>query len=131
MGSVVLVADETVAAQPDVVYSLFGAWQGAGWVFAADCGVLAVGSAVTLQLPVGGRQAAVDILGPPPPGTRAHGTQPAAMRCSCRSPAAAGPKSDDATCPLDLPCPGQLPHRGLPPAWRLSRILTAKASPLR
>ena len=42
MGSVVLVADETVAARPDVVYGLFGARQGAGWVFAADCDVLAV-----------------------------------------------------------------------------------------
>ena len=63
MGSVVLIADETVAARPDVVYGLFGARDGAGWVFAADCDVLAVGSVVTLQLPVGGGQASVDILG--------------------------------------------------------------------
>jgi urea transport system substrate-binding protein len=63
MGSVVLVADETVAARPDVVYGLFGTREGAGWVFAADCDVLAVGSVVTLHLPVGGGQAAVDILG--------------------------------------------------------------------
>ena len=63
MGSVVLVADETVAAPREVVYGLFGARQGGGWVFAADCDVLAVGSVVTLQLPVGGAQAAVDVLG--------------------------------------------------------------------
>ena len=63
MGSVVIVADETVAARPDVVYGLFGARKGAGWVFAADCDVLAVGSAVTLHLPVGVGQAAVDVLG--------------------------------------------------------------------
>src|SRR6202012_2672944 len=63
MGSVVLVADETVAAPREVVYGLFGARKGAGWVFAADCDTLAVGSVVTLQLPVGGGQAAVDILG--------------------------------------------------------------------
>ena len=44
MGPVVLVADETVAARRDVVYGLFGASQGAGWLFAADCDVLAVGS---------------------------------------------------------------------------------------
>lgn len=31
MGSVVLVADETVAARRDVVYGLFGAGAGAGW----------------------------------------------------------------------------------------------------
>ena len=61
MGSVVLVADETVAARRDVVYGLFGAGAGAGWVFAAECDTLAVGSVVTLQLPVGGGQAAVDI----------------------------------------------------------------------
>ena len=63
MGSVVLLADETVAARPDVVYGLFGSREGAGWVFAADCDVLAVGSAVTLHLPVAAGQAAVDILG--------------------------------------------------------------------
>ena len=63
MGSVVLVADETVAAAREVVYSLFGSRQGAGWIFAADCDALAVGSVVTLQLPVGGGQAAVDVLG--------------------------------------------------------------------
>lgn len=63
MGSVVLVADETVAAAREVVYGLFGSRQGAGWVFAADCDALAVGSVVTLQLPVGGGQAAVDVLG--------------------------------------------------------------------
>jgi urea transport system substrate-binding protein len=63
MGSVVLIANETVAARPDVVYGLFGAREGVGWVFAADCGELAVGSVVTLHLPVGGGQAAVDILG--------------------------------------------------------------------
>jgi urea transport system substrate-binding protein len=63
VGSVVLVADETVAARRDVVYGLFGARAGAGWVFAAECDTLAVGSVVTLQLPVGGGQAAVDILG--------------------------------------------------------------------
>ena len=56
------VADETVAARRDVVYGLFGARVGAGWVFAAECDTLAVGSVVTLQLPVGG-QAAVGILG--------------------------------------------------------------------
>jgi hypothetical protein len=36
VGSVVLVADETVAARRDVVYGLFGAGAGAGWVFAAE-----------------------------------------------------------------------------------------------
>lgn len=63
MGSVVLIADETVAARPGVVYGLFGSPEGAGWLFAAECDVLAVGSVVTLQLPVGGGQGAVDILG--------------------------------------------------------------------
>ena len=63
MGSVVLVADETVAARRDVVYGLFGAGHGAGWLFAADCDVLAVGSVVSLQLPLGGPQGAVDMLG--------------------------------------------------------------------
>lgn len=63
MGSVVLVADETVAARRDVVYGLFGASHGAGWLFAADCDVLAVGSVVSLQLPLGGPQGAVDMLG--------------------------------------------------------------------
>jgi urea transport system substrate-binding protein len=50
VGSVVLVADETVAARRDVVYGLIGARTGAGWVFAAECDTLAVGSVVTLQL---------------------------------------------------------------------------------
>jgi urea transport system substrate-binding protein len=63
MGSVVLIANETVAARPDVVYGLFGTREGAGWVFAADCDELAVGAVVTLHLPLGGGQAAVDILG--------------------------------------------------------------------
>jgi hypothetical protein len=36
MGSVVLIAEETVAACPDVVYGLFGARKGVGWVFAVD-----------------------------------------------------------------------------------------------
>jgi branched-chain amino acid transport system substrate-binding protein len=63
VGSVVLAADETVAARRDVVYGLFGATSQAGWLFAADCDVLAVGSVVSLQLPVGGPQAAVDMLG--------------------------------------------------------------------
>ena len=58
MGSVVLVADETVAARRDVVYGLFGARAGASWVFAAECDTLAVGSVVALRLPVGGGQAA-------------------------------------------------------------------------
>jgi branched-chain amino acid transport system substrate-binding protein len=53
VGSVVLVADEMVAARREVVYGLFGARAGAGWVFAAECDTLAVGSVVTLQLPVG------------------------------------------------------------------------------
>jgi urea transport system substrate-binding protein len=63
MGSVVLIADETVAAPPDVVYGLFGARKGVGWVFAADCDVLAVGSVLTLQLPVGAGQAHGVIVG--------------------------------------------------------------------
>ena len=62
MGSVVLVADETVAARRDVVYGLFGArTEPAG--LRRGCDTLAVGSVVTLQLPVGGDQATVDILG--------------------------------------------------------------------
>jgi len=50
MGSVIVIADETVAARPDVVYGLFGAREGAGWVFAADCDVLAVGLVITHEI---------------------------------------------------------------------------------
>lgn len=63
MGSVIVIADERQPHGLTWSTALFGAREGTGWVFAADCDVLAVGSVVTLQLPVGGGRAAVDILG--------------------------------------------------------------------
>jgi urea transport system substrate-binding protein len=63
MGSLAVIADETVTASPEAVYALFGAGEGAGWVFAAECDQLTPGSVVTLRLPVGGTSEAVDILG--------------------------------------------------------------------
>ena len=63
MGSVVLVADETVAARRDVVYGLFGASHGAGWLFAADCDVLAAySSSRTDQAPAARRQMSVTLF---------------------------------------------------------------------
>ncbi|WP_232376883.1 substrate-binding protein [Amycolatopsis aidingensis] len=61
----VLSAEESIAATPDEVFSLFGTGRGSGWVFDAECDRLALGAAVTFHLPVGrGRHGyTVQILG--------------------------------------------------------------------
>jgi urea transport system substrate-binding protein len=59
-----LCAEQEVDAPPEQVFALFGAGQGVGWLFDADCDRVAVGSVVTLSAPIGGPGAApVDILG--------------------------------------------------------------------
>jgi branched-chain amino acid transport system substrate-binding protein len=64
VGSLALVAEQTVAAAPEEVFALFGAHD-AGWVFAAECDRLAVGSVVSLILPLGtpGSGDTVEVLG--------------------------------------------------------------------
>lgn len=63
MESLIVISDETVTGSPDSVYAQFGMGEGSGWLFAAEYDARAVGSAVTLRLPVGGASATVDILG--------------------------------------------------------------------
>jgi urea transport system substrate-binding protein len=56
MGLLSLSAVDEVDAPPSVVFSLFGAGAGAGWVFDALCDRIAVGAAVTLRAPLDGPQ---------------------------------------------------------------------------
>ncbi|MFD4194142.1 substrate-binding protein [Amycolatopsis thermoflava] len=64
MGGLVLRAEEWTDAPPAVAFSLFGAGQGAGWVFDALCDHVAVGSAVTMRAPIAGSGGdGVDIIG--------------------------------------------------------------------
>ncbi|KWX01261.1 hypothetical protein TH66_01665 [Carbonactinospora thermoautotrophica] len=65
MGSIVLTAEQTIQASPQDVFNMFGAGPGHGWVFDAQCDVLAVGAVVTLRVPLLGasNSGSVDILG--------------------------------------------------------------------
>ncbi len=64
MGQLVLTAVEEVAAPPSVVFGLFGAGAGAGWVFDALCDRIAVGAALTMRAPLDGPDAPpIDIHG--------------------------------------------------------------------
>ncbi len=54
MGAISLTAVEQVDAPPGVVFGLFGAGSGAGWVFDATCDRLTVGTAITLRAPLDG-----------------------------------------------------------------------------
>ncbi|MDQ4116690.1 MAG: substrate-binding protein [Actinomycetota bacterium] len=63
MGVLALTAQEEVAAPPGVVFELFGAGAGAGWIFDAQCDNVAPGASVLLNVPlsrIGGR---VELLG--------------------------------------------------------------------
>lgn len=57
MGQLSLTAVEEVSAPPSVVFGLFGAGAGAGWVFDALCDRIGVGAAVTLGAPLDGPHA--------------------------------------------------------------------------
>jgi urea transport system substrate-binding protein len=64
MVSLALVAEQSVGAPPEQVFSLFGAGPGAGWAFDAGCDRIAPGAAVTLRAPLGGTyRGEVEILG--------------------------------------------------------------------
>ncbi|AEA25432.1 substrate-binding protein [Pseudonocardia dioxanivorans] len=63
MSVLTLTAQEQVSAPPSVVFALFGAGAGAGWVFDAVCDRVAPGVAVTLRAPLDGDAAPVEILG--------------------------------------------------------------------
>jgi urea transport system substrate-binding protein len=58
-----LTAQEELAAPPAVVFGLFGAGTGAGWVFDAQCDRLVPGTAVTLRAPLDPSGPPVEILG--------------------------------------------------------------------
>jgi urea transport system substrate-binding protein len=63
--TLVLAARESFSAAPEQLFGLFGASESAGWLFGAQCDVLAPGGVVTMTLPpamgTGGRH--VQILG--------------------------------------------------------------------
>src|SRR5262245_61240670 len=65
MSRVVLTAEERIAAPPAVVFALFGAGAGAGWVFDAACDRVVAGSVVTFRLPaaIGPANSPFEILG--------------------------------------------------------------------
>lgn len=59
MAGLALTATQRIEAPRDAVFALFGAGSGAGWLFDAVCDRVAVGSAITLQAPIGGAPLAV------------------------------------------------------------------------
>lgn len=61
MGSVVLVAEESVPAPPEEVFTLFGTGIGTGLIAGSACDRLAPGAVVSLPLPLGGTT--VEVLG--------------------------------------------------------------------
>jgi urea transport system substrate-binding protein len=63
MGVLTLTAQKEVSAPPQVVFGLFGAGAGAGWVFDALCDRLVPGAAVTLRAPLEPSGPPVEILG--------------------------------------------------------------------
>lgn len=63
MSVLTLTAQEEVSAPPRVVFGLFGAGAGAGWVFDALCDTVAPGAAVTLRAPLDPHGEPVEILG--------------------------------------------------------------------
>ncbi|MFR9805360.1 hypothetical protein ACL02T_24205 [Pseudonocardia sp. RS010] len=62
MGTVAVSAEEFAAVPPEAVFDRFGGSTGAGWLFDATCDRIAVGSVVTLRVPLGGA-GPVDVLG--------------------------------------------------------------------
>ncbi|MFD4254298.1 substrate-binding protein [Amycolatopsis thermoflava] len=54
MPELVLRAEQWVSSPPEVVFSLFGAGAGAGWVFDAQCDRVAPGEPVSLSAPLAG-----------------------------------------------------------------------------
>lgn len=63
MSVLTLTAQEEVPAPPHVVFGLFGAGAGAGWVFDALCDRVVPGAAVTLRAPLDPDGALVEIVG--------------------------------------------------------------------
>jgi urea transport system substrate-binding protein len=63
MGTLALAAQAEVAAPPQVVFGLFGAGAGAGWVFDALCDWVKPGAAITLRAPIDPSGEPVEILG--------------------------------------------------------------------
>jgi branched-chain amino acid transport system substrate-binding protein len=64
MGGVALRAEQQVDATPSVVYDLFGAGTGAGWVFDAVCDRVEPGASVSIRAPLGGPDPSpVELLG--------------------------------------------------------------------
>ena len=64
MGTVVLAAKESYSAAPEQLFGLFGSPGSAGWLFSAQCDVLAPGAVVTIVLPIAsGAGGQVQILG--------------------------------------------------------------------
>ena len=63
MATLTLTAQEELNAPPHVIYGLFGAGAGAGWVFDALCDKLVSGAAVTLRAPLDPSGPPVEILG--------------------------------------------------------------------
>ncbi|WP_226378986.1 substrate-binding protein [Pseudonocardia sp. KRD291] len=60
---VTLTAQEEVTASPSVVFGLFGAGTGAGWIFDAHCDDVVPGAPVTLRVPLERSDGRVELLG--------------------------------------------------------------------
>jgi urea transport system substrate-binding protein len=64
MSGLGVLAERQIAAAPEVVFGLFGSGEGGGWLFDVVCDRVAVGRAVSLQVPIGGSSGGeVTILG--------------------------------------------------------------------
>ncbi|TQM01806.1 hypothetical protein FB558_8323 [Pseudonocardia kunmingensis] len=63
MGVLTLTAQKEVSVPPQVVFGLFGAGAGAGWVFDALCDRVVPGTAIALQAPLDPSGPPVEILG--------------------------------------------------------------------
>jgi urea transport system substrate-binding protein len=53
LGTVALAARESYSASPEQLFALFGSPAAAGWLFGAQCDILAPGAVVTIMLPLG------------------------------------------------------------------------------
>jgi branched-chain amino acid transport system substrate-binding protein len=64
VGTVVLAANESYSAAPEQLFGMFGS-AGSGWLFGAQCDILAPGAVVTIMLPLGtgAGDGQVEILG--------------------------------------------------------------------
>jgi urea transport system substrate-binding protein len=138
-----LSAEQHVDATPDVVFGLFGAGAGAGWVFDAACDPVRAGAAVTLRAPMfGAAGEPVEILGRitavrPPSRIEIWHDQPWRGRLRVRiDPAAGGGSRVRVVADLDEPgLHWLMRRRGIPvpdPVERCEHrvgLLTSKSGP--